>query len=190
MRIISGGEFGVQLGVLHGVKLYNTEFNDSGVSTFGYAAKGWRTDQGTQEKLLKAYGLWEDHPTPGFSRNKSRDIRNIDEADVVVVVSRNPTNLHLAAAWYALHGVYNPDNALSIDRDFEVVSHALKKVIFVQKLTSETLRTIAARLASEIGNISNVAFLGDSEERNSGIQELTGELIYTTLKIMYGKTER
>lgn len=189
MRIISGGDVGVQLGALFGVKLYNTEFEDSGVSTFGYVAKGWKTSSTyPMEKPLRRFCLQEDQPTPGFGLVKSRDIRNIDEADVVVVISFEPTKSHLSGIWYALHDVYNHLNVPPLEKDYEVIE-AGKRVVIIKNLTFETVLANTAHLADAISNAKSVVFLGDSEERSPGIQDLTKFFVYTVLKWIYGKEE-
>lgn len=69
-KVISGGQTGADQGGLAGAE-------DLGFKTGGWAPRGWRTEKGSMESLLKRYGLVEaassDYPT--------RTKKNAKEAD-------------------------------------------------------------------------------------------------------------
>lgn len=192
MRIISGGQCGVELGALQGTANYNIQHIDSGVSIGGYVPKGWMTETGPQKDMLKEYGLKEDiHPIPGFDRWKSRDIKNIDKSDLVVIIflSQQKDDRLERAAWYALHGEYKSERLLKSDTKFFEIHEGGKPVIFVWELNQDTLSKVSSFISKTIHRLSpkNVLFKGSRESFFPGAQNITQELIYDVLCRVYWK---
>lgn len=78
-KVISGGQTGADQGALHGARL-------AGVATGGLAARGWATEDGSQEELLRSYGLTE-CLFPGYP---ARTRSNILTSDGTLIVYGEP----------------------------------------------------------------------------------------------------
>lgn len=74
-KIISGGQTGVDQGALHGAQL-------AGVATGGIAARGWTTEDGSAEELLRGFNLRE-CSTPGY-RDRTR--QNVLQSDATLLI--------------------------------------------------------------------------------------------------------
>src|SRR5262245_8934917 len=75
IRIISGGQSGAD----HGGLLAAREL---GIPTGGTAPRGWQTETGPQESLLKSFGLVESRE-PGYP---ARTRQNVQDADGTLLV--------------------------------------------------------------------------------------------------------
>lgn len=76
--IISGGQCGADKGALLGAEAV-------GISTGGYAPKGYRTEDGPQPELLARFGLVEHESTDYNQRTYS----NVEMCDAIILVARN-----------------------------------------------------------------------------------------------------
>ena len=192
MRVISGGQSGVDIGALQGVKLYNIKYRESGISTFGYASEGWLTEKGRREKSLRGYGLWEDHHTPGFNLSKSRNLRNVDEADLVIGMLSDQSKIYresVKTCWYALHGEYKYSRFKKTEQGIETYSGG-KPVIMAWNLSDENIQKYALYISRVITSTSarSIMFTGICESVRPGIQKLTSQLVYMLLCNLYGKS--
>src|SRR4030095_556414 len=77
IRIISGGQSGADQGGLRAAR-------DLGIPTGGTAPRGWHTETGSQESLLKSFGLVESRE-PGYP---ARTRQNVQDADGTLLVGQ------------------------------------------------------------------------------------------------------
>src|SRR5262245_50643367 len=69
-RIISGGQTGADTGALVAAR-------ELGIETGGVAPKGWLTEQGSEEALLRSFGLTECEEE-GFPARTRRNVKDSD----------------------------------------------------------------------------------------------------------------
>src|SRR5262249_49024619 len=85
-RIISGGQTGADQGGLRAAKKL-------GIATGGWAPKGWATEDGSAEKLLRSFGLKE-YPKPGYP---PRTRATVLDADATVIFGQDTSGSQLTA---------------------------------------------------------------------------------------------
>lgn len=81
-KITSGGQTGVDEAGLVAARRHS-------IPTGGWAPKGWMTESGPQEELLRGYGLVE-CPKPGYL---ARTHANIRDSDFTLVVISSPADV-------------------------------------------------------------------------------------------------
>ncbi|MBW9267680.1 MAG: putative molybdenum carrier protein [Candidatus Thiodiazotropha sp. (ex. Lucinisca nassula)] len=81
IKIISGGQTGADIGGLVGAKRV-------GITTGGYAPKGYKTEAGPQSEVLKEFGLVE-HSSTNY---KHRTKQNIISSDATLIVATDPAS--------------------------------------------------------------------------------------------------
>ena len=93
-KIISGGETGAQVGALVGAKR-------AGIATSGCASRGYLTESGEYEKILRGFGLFS-HPS---TCPKLRSEQNItySDATLIVVASMTATKMLVMDAEVAVN---------------------------------------------------------------------------------------
>src|SRR5262245_5772426 len=69
-RIVSGGQTGTDIGALGAGR-------ELGLQTGGFAPRGWLTEDGPQESLLRSFGLIECEEE-GYPARTSRNVQNSD----------------------------------------------------------------------------------------------------------------
>src|SRR5215470_494378 len=85
-RVISGGQNGADQGGLRAAKAL-------GIPTGGWAPKGWMTEDGPAEGLLRSFGLRK-YPKSGYSvRTKA----NVLEADATVIFGQQSSGSLITA---------------------------------------------------------------------------------------------
>lgn len=193
MKIISGGQCGVDFGALQGAAKYNIQYSDSGVSMGGYAPKGWMTEKGSQKELLREYGLKEDtNPIPGFDRWKSRDIKNVDKSELIVVIFLSPHQDERLdkITWYSLHGEYKSGSLMKSTTKSVELCEGGKPVIIIWELNQNTLPKVSSFVSQTIHKLSpkSILFKGSRESSFPGAQNITQDLIYDVLCRVYWKT--
>jgi hypothetical protein len=77
-KIISGGQTGADMGALIAAR-------ELGLETGGFAPKGWLTENGPQESLLRDFGLMECEEDGYAARTR----RNIVESDGTVIIGQH-----------------------------------------------------------------------------------------------------
>lgn len=203
MLIISGGEYGPSMGALKGVEMYNKKYKISGVSTGGYAPKGWVTEKGIDRGTLKYYGLKQDTPTPGFSIGKSRNIRNVNMADIIIAILPFKDISTICTCWYALHGEYynrftiplkdgyKTDKGGFIPNKFISCVEGYKPIIILHpdieddNIRKECCKSLAEKL--KVGEYRRIMFIGPRESK-CNLQKYTKYLVFEMLKTIYGKS--
>ena len=91
-RIISGGQTGADQGALIAA-------HKLGIATGGTAPKGWWTETGCQEKLMRRFGLVE-CAEPGY---EARTRQNVNDADGTLIVGSDATGGTALTATVARH---------------------------------------------------------------------------------------
>ena len=92
LRIISGGQTGADQGALIAAR-------ELGIATGGTAPKGWWTESGCQEELLRSFGLAE-CAEPGYD---ARTRQNVIDADATLILGSDATGGTALTATVARH---------------------------------------------------------------------------------------
>jgi len=147
-KIVSGGQTGADLGGLLAAR-------EIGIVTGGFAPRGWQTENGSQEELLKSFGLQE-CDKEGYP---ARTRRNVEIADGTLLVGN-----------YAEGG----------SRFTYEIAAQLKKPIFHVAITSEPnvedFRDWLVRLQIRTLNVA-----GNRESQSPGIGEFTRRFLVDAL---------
>src|SRR5262245_18082685 len=85
-RIISGGQTGADQGGLRAARRLD-------IPTGGWAPKGWLTEDGPAEELLRSFGLREYSKSGHSARTKA----NVLEADATVIFGKDSSGSQLTA---------------------------------------------------------------------------------------------
>jgi hypothetical protein len=136
IKIISGGQTGADMGGLEAAREY-------GFPTGGYAPKGWMTERGRQEELLRSFGLVESDG--GY-------------------VERTDQNVALADLTIIFGNVNSTGSALTRVRCF----YRKKECVCISETSTLRALMLAETIASLSPKIINIA--GNRESRNPGIQ--------------------
>jgi hypothetical protein len=155
-RVISGGQFGADLGGLIAAKA-------CGIPTGGTAPKGFRTERGNYRILGSAFGLVE-HSSPDYP---ARTEQNVINSDITVYFigkgGDNSSGFYCTQKFANIH--YKP--FWSIRENF---------------WGSESPDQLAMKLYLKDYRILNVA--GSRESKSRGIEEWVTKFLVTTFKIM------
>ena len=156
LRIISGGQTGADQGGLLAARALR-------LTSGGTAPTGWMTETGSEESLLKGFGLIE-CPEPGYD---ARTRQNVLDADGTLLLGS-----------YAAGG-----SALTV----KIATDAGKPffhVPFPTSLDAEGIDKVSAEfrgwLTSHKIRILNVA--GNRESQNPGLQEFTRTFLISALR--------
>lgn len=164
MKIISGGQFGADLGALEGAKLV-------GLSTGGTAPQFYMTENRAQKELLQAYGLVEGGFDPRIY--PMRTMKNVDDADATVAIMWGESVGTSKTIGYAMtHKWQHPP----------VFATTKYKPILV--ITTHDLQQAAWELAAFYLNkkYEVLNFAGHRESSQPGIQKFVRELVIKTFK--------
>jgi hypothetical protein len=142
--IISGGQTGADLGALRAAR-------ELGVPTGGFAPRGWLTEIGPQEELLKSFGLRE-CDEEGYP---ARTRRNVEVADGTLLI-----------------GSY--DNG-GTRLTYEIVMKLSKPVFHVPLTTKPNVEEFRDWLVRFRIRVLNVA--GNRESQSPGIEEFTRKFL-------------
>jgi hypothetical protein len=84
MKIISGGQTGVDQGALYGAR-------ECGIKTGGTAPRHWITENGSEKELLESFGLIEgEYDTKVYPK---RTMKNVDDSDGTICILRQSRKL-------------------------------------------------------------------------------------------------
>ncbi|MCU7806297.1 MAG: putative molybdenum carrier protein [Candidatus Thiodiazotropha sp. (ex Semelilucina semeliformis)] len=147
-KIISGGQTGADIGGLTGAKKV-------GISTGGYAPRGYKTEVGPQPEVLKEFGLVE-LPSSNY---KHRTKQNVFSSDATLIVSTDPTS----------HGTQ-----LTIQYCKE-----LKKPFLLIDPAKDCCELIRVFLDNHSPRVLNIA--GNRESKSKGIDSKTAGIIQAVL---------
>ncbi|MCG7878167.1 MAG: putative molybdenum carrier protein [Candidatus Thiodiazotropha taylori] len=147
-KIISGGQTGADIGGLVGAKRV-------GISTGGYAPRGYKTEAGPQSEALKEFGLVE-LPTSSY---KHRTKQNVFSSDATLIVATDTTS-----------------NGTQLTIKY---CKQLKKPFLVIEPTKECCELLRIFLNNYSPRILNVA--GNRESKSKGIALKTAAIIQAVL---------
>jgi len=148
-KIISGGQTGADIGGLCGAER-------CGIPTGGCAPKGYLTEKGSQEKVLKErFGLVQ-HPSPAMA---ARTKENVEIADATVIIATNADSdgTRLTMKHCDLKG---------------------KKYLLINPSDSKSIERLKAFLDENEPRVLNVA--GNRESISPGLAKKTADLIHAT----------
>jgi len=147
-KLISGGQTGADTGALVAAR-------ELGIETGGFAPKGWLTESGPQEKLLRGFGLVECEQEGYPARTR----RNVSEADGTLIIGRYRTG----------------GTGLTYE-----TARRMKKPLFLVALAAP-LRTKRFRSWLERHNIQVLNVAGARESEGPGIADFTYRFLLTAL---------
>lgn len=157
-KIISGGQTGADMGGLLAGKALN-------IPTGGYAPRGWKTERGPQEELLKSFNLLE-WQAFGYSARTFANV-NICDATLIVGNINSPGSLltkkycsNNKKRFYYMH-FYNYDPVSTMRLLAE----------------SQKFRRWLARRTTKVLNVA-----GNRESKNSGIEDFTRRFLIEALR--------
>jgi hypothetical protein len=149
LKIISGGQTGADLGALRAAR-------ELGIATGGFAPRGWLTEEGPREELLKSFALRE-CDEEGYP---ARTRRNVEMADGTLLI-----------------GSYDKGGT----RLTYEIAMELEKPVFHVPLTGETtaedFREWLARFRIDVLNVA-----GNRESQSPGIEQFTRQFVISALK--------
>jgi hypothetical protein len=155
-KIISGGQTGADMGALVAAR-------DLGVATGGFAPKGWLTEEGPQEGLLRQFGLIECEEDGYPPRTR----RNVIHSDGTLLVGRHESG----------------GSRLTFE-----FAKRLKKPLFLlacvnpSQMTSDMLRVAEFRRWLERYDIKILNVAGNRESEMPGIAEFTRAFLLSAFK--------
>jgi hypothetical protein len=148
-QIISGGQTGADLGALRAAR-------ELGVPTGGIAPRGWLTENGPQEELLKRFGLRE-CDEDGYP---ARTRRNVEMADGTLLIGSYETG--------------------GTRLTYEIAMELNKPTFHVPLVIAPNIDELRYWLGRFGIGVLNVA--GNRESQSPGIEEFTRQLLVSTLK--------
>jgi len=155
-RIISGGQTGADQGALAAAK-------QLGIATGGTAPKGWLTERGPQEQLLRQFGLQE-CDEPGY---EVRTRKNVFDADGTLLVE--PHNRGGSAL----------TEAIAREKS-KPVFHVAFVMAAEPSANDECTREFKSWLEQHVIDVLNVA--GNRESHSPGIQAFTRAFLLAALE--------
>ena len=154
-KVISGGQTGADQGALLAAR-------ELGIETGGAAPRGWLTEEGPREELLRGFGLVECHD-PGYA---ARTRANVINSDGTLLMGQLETG----------------GSALT----FEIVEELGKPVFHLaypgDGVTSSPVDRERFRRWLEENNIATLNVAGDRESKSSGLGEFTRQFLVQALR--------
>lgn len=162
LKIISGGQTGVDWGALEGARA-------NGWETGGWAPKGWFNELGRQEFKMREFGLRE-CPTIGYP---ARSMRNVDDADATITLIWDNTSV---GTWKTLGYAETHKwkwGIVPVPFPFEY-----KPCLILRKeLDSMGVIINSIKYWIREWNVATLNVAGHRESSHPGIQEFTKQLI-------------
>ncbi len=154
-KIISGGQTGADQGALEGAK-------EAGLFTGGTAPRGWKTETGSQEVLLKSYGLIQSN-SPTY---RPRTISNIHNSDGTLIFG-DPSSPGSALTEKMCRYYNEPYTVVNWRRS---------------RIGGATLESVAWWIEAKSIETLNVA--GSRESGNPGIHKATHDFIVNLITLL------